>query len=176
MVKEIPKAEVYERNIITQDSDFARELYSKNLFGIIKNKKVELSFVEGYYLFCKEKIVVVDSKGKKINEDKLLKKFIRLESDFYVRYMVYKDMRDKGYIVKTGLKFGAEYRIYDKGIKPGEDHAKWILFPVRESDKLTWYDFAAKNRIAHSTKKRLLIGILDAENAVTYYEIKWERP
>jgi len=85
-------------------------------------------------------------------------------------------MRNRGYIIKTALKFGAEFRVYGRGIKPGEDHAKWVVYPVLESSVLTWYEFAAKNRVAHSTKKKLLIGIVDAENSVTYYEIKWIKP
>jgi len=74
------------------------------------------------------------------------------------------------------LKFGADFRVYDRGVKPGEDHAKWIIYPVYESSTLTWHEFSAKNRVAHSTKKRLLIAVLDAENDITYWEIRWTRP
>jgi tRNA splicing endonuclease len=38
---------------------------------------------------------------------------------------------------------------------------------------MTWQDFASKNRIAHSTKKRLLIAVVDEENDVSYFEINW---
>ena len=41
---------------------------------------------------------------------------------------------------------------------------------------MTWYEFAAKNRVAHSTKKNLLIAIVDAEADVTFYEIQWLKP
>ena len=85
-------------------------------------------------------------------------------------------MRNRGYIVKTALKFGAEFRVYDRGIKPGEDHARWILYPVHESSTSTWHEFAAKNRVAHSTKKRLLIGVVDDEGEVSYWEVRWLRP
>ncbi|MFW6378910.1 MAG: tRNA-intron endonuclease family protein, partial [Nanoarchaeota archaeon] len=61
-------------------------------------------------------------------------------------------------------------------IKPGQDHARWIVYPVHEGERYTWFDFAAKNRVAHSTKKRLLMGVVDDENDVTYWEIKWVRP
>jgi tRNA-intron endonuclease len=61
-------------------------------------------------------------------------------------------------------------------VKPGGGHAKWLVFPVSEDKVLSWYEFAAKNRVATSTKKRLLIGIVDRENDVTYYEIRWMRP
>ncbi|MBW3017686.1 tRNA-intron lyase, partial [Candidatus Woesearchaeota archaeon] len=76
----------------------------------------------------------------------------------------------------TALKFGADFRVYDRGVKPGEDHAKGLVFSVPESQGLTWYEFSSKNRVATSTKKRLLIAIVDQENDVTYYEIRWIRP
>lgn len=176
MIKEIPTAIIIEKLVITENSDLARELYGKNRFGKIIKQKVELSFIEAYYLIEKNKLKILDSKKKAISEEKLLKKFSRLETDFYVRYKVFSDMRDRGYIVKTALKFGAEYRVYDKGVKPGEDHARWVLYPVREADKLTWFEFSSKNRVAHSTKKKLLLGIVDAEGDVTYYEVSWKKP
>lgn len=176
MAKIIPKAQIIDKFVITEDTDEARELYASNRFGNIKRQKVELSLIEAYYLVEKGKLDIINSRNKNIDADKLLIKFSRLETDFFVRYKVFKDMRDRGYIVKTALKFGAEYRVYPKGVKPGEDHAKWILFPVREADKLTWFEFSAKNRVAHSTKKKLLLGIVDAESDVTYYEVGWVKP
>jgi tRNA-intron endonuclease len=78
--------------------------------------------------------------------------------------------------VKTALKFGADFRVYERGIKPGQDHAKWILYPVNEGGTLTWHDFSAKNRVAHSTRKKLLIGAVDTEGDVTYWQVNWVRP
>ena len=108
--------------------------------------------------------------------DQVLKKAEKLEKIFWTKYCVFKDIRDRGYIIKTALKFGAEFRVYDRGVKPGEDHARWIIFPVHETHTLTWHDFSAKNRVAHSTKKRLLIGVVDEENDVSYWECRWLRP
>ena len=108
--------------------------------------------------------------------DSFLKKAKKVEPNFWIRYCVFRDMRNRGYIIKTALKFGADFRVYDRGVKPGEDHAKWIVYPVHEGEHLTWYEFSAKNRVAHSTKKRLLIGVVDDEGDVTYYEIRWVRP
>jgi tRNA-intron endonuclease len=173
--KEPVKAYFHEGIVLTEDSDPARELYALNRFGGVHQKKVELSLIEALYLFEKEKIRIFSGK-KPISYDDFLKKAQKKEKNFFTRYKVFKDMRERGYIVKTALKFGADFRVYDRGVKPGEDHAKWVLYPVNESEVMTWYDFAAKNRVAHSTKKRLLIGIADSEGDVTYYEIKWTRP
>lgn len=161
----------------TEDSDEARELYNQSRFGqILDNGKVQLSLLEGLYLMQKDKLKVKYRNGKIVDFDGYMKKSTEVESDFWVRYQAYKDIRDRGYIIKTALKFGADFRVYDRGVKPGEDHAKWIVYPVHESESLTWYEFAAKNRVAHSTKKRLLMGIVDEEGDVTYYEVKWTRP
>ena len=85
-------------------------------------------------------------------------------------------MRNRGYIVKTALKFGADFRVYDKGKKPGKTHAKWVVFVDHESKKINWNEFSAKNRVAHSTKKKLLLAIVDEESSVSYYEVSWIRP
>jgi len=164
-------------NILAQDSEEAKLLYTQSRFGsLLSDGKLQLSLIEAAYLLEKNKIEIYTSPKRKIDSDKFLKKAKRLEGNFWVRYCVFKDVRNRGYIIKTALKFGAEFRVYDRGVKPGEDHAKWIVYPVDETSNLTWYEFAAKNRVAHSTKKKLLIGIVDEENSVTYYEIRWIRP
>ena len=162
-------------NIITETSNEARELYNKSRFGVVKGEKVILSVFEALYLLEKGKISVADGK-KKLNDESFIKKANKKLKGFMTKYSVFRDLRDRGYVVKTALKFGAEFRVYDKGINPGQDHAKWIVYPVHESDTMTWHDFSAKNRVAHSTKKNLLIAIVDDENDVTYYEISWKRP
>ena len=106
----------------------------------------------------------------------LVNKAKKLEANFWTRFRVYRDFRTRGYILKTALKFGADFRVYRRGIKPGEDHAKWVLFVASENDSLTWRQFAAMNRVAHSTRKNLLVGIVDDEGDVTYYEIRWKKP
>jgi len=175
--KKLVPAVLCGEKVITESSDDARELYNQSRFGnIAESGKVELSLLEAFYLMEKGRVEVKNDSGKLINFETYLKKARKAEPNFWIRYCVFKDMRNRGYIIKTALKFGADFRVYDRGVKPGEDHARWIIYPVHEGETLTWYEFAAKNRVAHSTKKRLLMGIVDDEGDVTYYEIKWMRP
>ena len=176
-MKELVNAFLVRERVITEDSDPARELYDQSRYGmVIKGGRVQLSLIEALYLVEKERLCIFDSKKKTVSEETFIRKAEKIEPSFWIRYCVFKDMRDRGYIVKTALKFGADFRVYDRGVKPGEDHAKWIVYPVHEGEHLTWYEFAAKNRVAHSTKKRLLIGVVDDEGDVSYWEIRWMRP
>lgn len=171
------RADIIGDKVLTEISDASRELYNQSRYGaLLDNGKMQLSLIEALYLMEKDSIEVYKSKTKKMNFDEFSKKAKKLEPNFWVRFCVYRDIRSRGYIIKTALKFGADFRVYDRGVKPGEDHAKWIVYPVYESSTLTWYEFAAKNRVAHSTRKRLLIGVVDDENSCSYWECRWLRP
>jgi tRNA-intron endonuclease len=175
--KVVVSAVFARERVLTEVTDEARELYNQSRYGSIEGDgKVQLSLLEALYLIEKGRLKVADGRKKEIEFDSFVKKARKVEPNFWIRYCVFKDMRNRGYIVKTALKFGADFRVYDRGVKPGEDHAKWIIYPVHEGEQNTWYDFSAKNRVAHSTKKRLLIGVVDDEGDVTYYEIRWVRP
>lgn len=153
----------------------AFDLYSKSYFGEPIEGKIYYSLVEALYLIDSKKLLVYEG-NKRLSHESFIKKACKLESNFWTRYCVFRDIRNRGYIVKTALKFGADFRVYDRGVKPGKEHAKWVLYPVYESSTLTWHEFAAKNRVAHSTRKKLLLGIVDDEGDVTYYEVSWIRP
>jgi len=166
-----------EDYVITEDSNEARSLYAQGRYGtLLDSNKVQLSLLEALYLMEKGRLELLDGRNKAVDHERFVKRAIRAEKNFLIRYCVFKDIRSRGYIIKTALKFGADFRVYDRGVKPGEDHAKWIVYPVHERRTMTWHEFSAKNRVAHSTKKRLLLGIVDDEDSVTYYEVKWIRP
>jgi tRNA-intron endonuclease, archaea type len=162
--------------IRSENTDLARELYNQGRYGSLDEGGVLLSLLESLYLLEKRKICLVDYRKKSIKKADFLKKCQRLQKDFWVRFSVFRDLRNRGYVVKTALKFGADFRVYDRGVKPGEDHAKWVVYPVHETAVMTWYEFSAKNRVAHSTKKRLLLGIVDEEGDVSFWETRWLRP
>lgn len=167
---------VFSKQIVYSDTKEAKDLYSKSRFGEVKEGKIIYSLVEAMFLVDIKKMNVVNEGNKKTSKDEFLKYARINEPGFDIRYAVFKDLRERGYIVKTALKFGADFRVYDRGVKPGDDHAKWVVFPVFETENFTGFDFAAKNRVAHSTKKKLLLAIVDAEMDVSYWESGWVKP
>ena len=160
--------------VISTNESEAFTLYKKSNFGQPVGQKIQYSLAEALYLVEKGKIEITKNK-KILKVEELLSLFKKIDSRIQLKYSIFKDLRDKGYVVKTALKFGADFRVYDKGKTPDEEHAKWIVFCEHESKKLSWHEFSAKNRVAHSTKKNLLIAILDEESDVSYYEVNWIR-
>ena len=100
----------------------SKDLYEQSRFGESKEGKILYSLVEALYLLEKDKVDIFEE-GKKLDVKEFTKKAVKYEPNFLVRYVVFKDMRNRGYVVKTALKFGADFRVYDRGIKPGEREA-----------------------------------------------------
>jgi tRNA-intron endonuclease len=160
---------------VSSNSVEAFSLYKKSYFGEPLRGKMQYSLSETLFLVEKGKMNVSHGK-KKISSKDLMKKIQRTDKRIHIKYPVFRDLREKGYIVKTALKFGADFRAYEKGAKPGKKHAKWIVFSDHESKRLTWHEFSAKNRVAHSTRKNLLLAIVDEEGDISYYECSWIKP
>ena len=160
---------------ITSNTTEAHSLFTSSRFGEKLGEKILYSLSEALYLVQNKKMDIYDSRENKLAQKEILKKFTRIDKKFKTKYLVFKDLRKNGYIVKTALKFGAEFRVYEKGSKINQAHSKWICFPVSENKQLTWQEFSAKNRVAHSIKKNLLIAVVDDEGSVSYYEVKWTR-
>ena len=160
---------------LTSNSKKAYSYHKQSSFGERIEDKIKYTLSEGLFLVQNKKMDIYQN-NKLLTPEQIIQKFTKMNKKFPIKYAVFKDLRMKGYIVKTALKFGAEFRAYEKGKKPGKEHSKWVVFTDHENNKTTWHEFAAKNRVAHSTKKHVLLAIVDEENQITYYEIKWTKP
>lgn len=153
---------------ILNHRDF-QSLNSKN-YGKKEGKIYTLDIYEATYLCEKEKISIIKN-NKEINFEDMssMKKFN------YTNYIIYKDLRSKGYNVKSGIKYGSTFRVYNKGVKEGKEHSLWLVEPIKSSELLKMKDLSGKNRIAHSTNKLILFAIVDSENSVNYIETNWKK-
>ncbi len=148
----------------------ATKLYNKN-FGSIKKDTLFLDPFETLFLLEKGKIEIYEE-NKKVSKEKLIKKFVKKDKDFLKKYFAFRKLREKGYIVKSALKYGCHFRIYEPG-KYKKEHSKWLALCLSEEEKIKVTDLVSKGRIANSVRKKLLLAIVDNENDVTFYEVSW---
>ncbi|MEM0142748.1 MAG: tRNA-intron lyase [Candidatus Parvarchaeum sp.] len=161
--------------VIVEDPALASTLFNKGNFGVFINGKLELSIEEAVYLNEKKELKIYQDKGKELRFREIINLAKRKQKRFWTRYLVFSDLRNQGYLPKTAFKYGGDFRVYNKGSTPGKEHAEWILYCSDEHESLTLLNFSAMNRVAHSVRKRLLMGVVDDEGSVTYYEVNWVR-
>ena len=152
----------------------AANLQSTKFIGEFKKGKVYYNTTEVLYLVENYKAEVIIG-NKTISYENLLKLFGKKDKEAYIKYVVYKDLREKGYVIKAALKFGGDFRLYEKGKNPLNAHSRWVVYPMSEKETIKMHELSSKNRVAHSTNKNVLLGIVDGEGEVIYYEIDWKR-
>jgi len=149
------------------------KLHEKSHYGNIIQEGLQLSLTEALYLAEKEKISILRDE-KKISIEEMFQ-IIRKE-DLLTKYLVYSDLRNRGYIVKTGFKYGSEFRLYERGKFPGNGHSDYLVKVAPEDYEIKSSDFSSYVRVAHGVNKKLLFAVVDEENDITYYNIEWTRP
>lgn len=79
-------------------------------------------------------------------------------------YSVYEDWRSRGYVIKSGFKFGTHFRIYVPGASPIRDNDEWIhskhvVHVFSRKSKMIISEWARAIRVAHSVKKTFILAI-----------------
>ena len=179
------QATLIGKRIIIWNSEHGSELYGEGYYGkplgIRKPKSphftvpLELSFLEAKYLLEKGRIVVISSEtGELIDSDTLTtiaNKYYELFGDNYV---VYNDLREHGYVIRPGLKFGCDMAVYEQG--PGIDHSPFLVSAVPKGTELSPIHLVRAGRLATSVRKRFVIAMIFNDNQVKYYAFSWFKP
>jgi len=160
------KGELFKNKVIVSDNPSISKLYGKRSYGSIQDKRLHLSILEAYYLFRNGKLEIYD--GDTLLDEGRIDALVESEKDFNEKYAVYKDLRDRAYIVKTGFKYGSHFRVYRNSI---EEHAEYLVCSYIEHGTIDTNELIKQARLAHSVKKKLVIALVDEENDITYYSV-----
>ncbi len=163
-------AVLISNKVIVEEKKLKDQLIQKG-FGEKADRQLVLDLKEALFLLEKGKIALEDKEGKKVKEKELLKYASRKEKGFYKKFIVYRDLRDRGFCAKTGFKFGFDFRVYPRGKKPGEEHTYWAINVRTQDERISMIEFSRMVRLAGNLKTILLIAIVDSENDINYYEV-----
>ena len=123
------------------------------------------AFFLSYGLGC---LIVNDcDSDNEMSIDDMWHKFSKVDTEFPHKYAVYHHFRSKGWVVKNGCKFGADFLLYKDG--PPFYHASysvWIRCFARNEGKhssninprcLDWTSLTGLNRVTESASKELML-------------------
>ena len=169
MVKtKIPgSGQLIENKVLVSDSTLKGNLVAKG-FGESKGRELVLDLYEALFLVVNKKIIV-KSGNKKIKGKELLTLGLTQDKKFYSKSLVFSDIREKGYNIKTGLKFGFDFRVYPKGKKMGKAHSAFGINVNSENEKLSMTQVSRITRLAGNIHIKTIIAVVDRENSINYY-------
>ncbi|MCX8158086.1 MAG: tRNA-intron lyase [Candidatus Diapherotrites archaeon] len=166
-------AEILSQNkVIVKSNKLKSQLIEKGFGEKKENGLLILDLKETLYLVEKGKIDIENCNQEKYDFEKLLKYAENRESQFYTKYVVYKDLREKGYCVKTGFKFGFHFRVYPKGKNVGEAHTQYVINVTTQDKSFTMPELSRMVRMAQTLNTELILAVVDSEDDINYYKIE----
>jgi len=162
-----------DNRAIVFDKKLAGSLFEKEFFGKPFGPWLQISFVEALYLNKKEVVEILTSDKKKIPKEKVEKIISKKQPDILQRLVVYKNLKKRGLIVKTGFKFGSHFRAYTKS--PDKTHAEYLIHVVSSDFKSIWEEISRAVRLAHSVNKEICLAQI-SKSKIDYVKFGRLRP
>jgi tRNA-intron endonuclease len=174
--------------VLVLDVEEARRLYSRGFYGKFigydkvkpnevntVNAPLHLSILEALYLMERGLLRIMNTNGDEVPREELVKLGREVMRNFDHIYGIYKELRDGKYVVKSGLKFGSLFAVYEKG--PGIDHAPVLLHFIEPNREITALDVTRAARLSHSVNKRFVLATYnEAEVRMDYIAFEWWTP
>jgi len=164
------KAVLKDNEITVTTPESIEELASRG-YGTKQNKKLTLTLYESLYLLSKNIIEVTERKGKKKTSfQQLLNTYKTTDQNAWAKYLIYRDLRSRGYVAREGFGLGTDFRVYERG-EYGTQTARYLIFGVQEGRPVTMQQLAQTLRYSHSQKKELVLAVLNRRGEVVYYQL-----
>ncbi len=160
-----------QNKVVVEGRKLQSQLQQKG-FGERTEHEFVLDLKEAIYLLEKKKIKLKGSNGKKAGKRALLQKAERKEKNFFSKFVVFRDLRDRGFCVKTGFKFGFDFRVYPRGKKPGQAHTQWVVHVATQDERMGMPALSRAVRLAGNIRTTLLLAVVDSENDINYYSVE----
>lgn len=142
-------------------------------YGETRQAKFFLKPFESLYFLFYKKLHL--AKGKKnLTFDELVQICTKFDENALTKFLIYRDLRVRGYAVKDGFGFGSDFRVYERG-QFGEKGAKYLVFGLSEGrqEKIG----TLQKNIEEITKmgKEPILAVIERRGEIIYYKISLVR-
>ncbi len=155
-------------HVLVSDKNMQHSLEQKG-FGEIIKKKFFLKPFESLYLLYIDKLKLL--KGKQyVNFDHLVDECIKQDGEAFTKFLIYRDLRTRGYVAKDGFGFGSDFRVYERG-QFGEKGTKYIVFGLTEGKRQKIGILQKQIEQIVTMGKEPVLAVIERRGEVIYYKI-----
>ena len=154
--------------IVVEESRFQDQLRNKG-FGDKEDSEYLLKPYEALYLVYTKRLIL---KGKRNNLDfdSLIELILKHDKDILTKFLIYRDLRSRGYIAKEGFGFGVDFRVYGRG-EFEKKPSKYIVFGLNEGINMKASTFSAAIEQIGKMGKEGVVAVVERRGGVIYYKV-----
>ncbi len=162
------KGEMISSQTYISDKNMIHELEQKG-YGEIEKEKLLLKQFETLYLLYAKKLIL--KKGKKqFDFNSFMNICQKTDPEILTKFLIYRDLRNRGYVVKDGFGFGSDFRVYERG-QFGEKGAKFLIFGLNEGRQEKMGNLQKKIEEITQMGKEPIIAVIERRGEIIYYKI-----
>lgn len=170
---------IKEDKVIISDPEAIQEFYYNSYIGELENEepnteRLSLNPVEVLLLSERKRLLIYvdnDKKNEIYDFENLLIYFSYYDDKLWHKYVIYMDLRKRGYLVRSGYGEGIEFRVYKRGANFETDSARYLIYPVFEGTPIELRDLDKISRVALSSRKDLIVATVDRLSRPIYYSV-----
>jgi tRNA-intron endonuclease len=158
-----------EKGVKITEKQKVDELQTRG-YGVKEDGELLLNFYEALYLLDKGLLEVKSEEGAKIDFQRLLQISEKTDENTWGKYLVYRDLRSRGYVAREGFGLGVDFRVYERG-EYGKDTAKYLILNLQEGKPITLEELVQIMRQCQSLKKELIMAVMSRRGEIVYYSV-----
>jgi tRNA-intron endonuclease len=146
-------------------TDEVKELREKG-FGNLRNEELILQPYEAFYLIEKGKIKVYEvNSNQPLSLGELVKRLSIDKKEELIKYLVYRDLREKGYIVRESEKM--DFEVY------GKESLRRLVSIIHEGRETTIEKLISLIKFAEEERKELILAVIDRRTDIVFYTLSF---
>ncbi|TXT66687.1 MAG: tRNA-splicing endonuclease [Promethearchaeota archaeon] len=164
--------------VVVEDEEGIDEFYEQSYIGNTEKKNGKtvliLEPIEVLLLHERKRILLWrnnDKNGELYNFEGLLSHFSRYDEYLWQKYVIFMDLRRRGYIVRSGFGGGIDFMVYKRGADFRKDASRYLIYPVFEGNPIELRDLDRNSRVALSSRKELIVATVDRLSRPIYYNV-----
>ena len=167
-----------QEKVLITDKDCIEEFYNGSYIGTLNSENGEILILEPLevLLLCERNRILLYKDNDKNSDlydfEGLLIYFTQFDDKLWRKYIIYMDLRKRGYIVRAGYGEGIDFRVYKRGADVEKDSAKFLIYPVFEGTPIDLRELDKMSRVAMSSRKDLIVATVDRLSKPIYYSVK----
>jgi tRNA-intron endonuclease, archaea type len=152
--------------ILIDETRFQDELRTKG-FGEKEDAEFVLKSYEALYLFYTKRLRFSNKPDIAFNS--LFEFLLKHNRNIMSVFLVYRDLRSRGYVAKEGFGFGNDFRVYERGDYEKKP-AKYVVFGINEGTNISAKDFALAVSQIEKMGKEAVVAVIERRGEVIYYK------
>ncbi len=172
VIEEEPANVIFENGkgyVASEDSD---RISQQGFYGTrIDGNKLELEPVEILHLIERKRVIVKTPDGRDVDSDHIVTELLDDNPDLWTHYLVFRDLRSRGYAVRQGFGNGIGFRVYARGDRPGASSADQLVYVLKEGVPISLNVLDMVTQTASGSRKNLVFALVDQNGEVNFYQV-----